>query len=106
MKRALAAMDRRPWTLAFFAALGTTLLVCGALPLAAPPELLDALVAAGDARLSLALLGVFACGLAVFRVLLRRRKLPEEELDEPAPPRPVSRPPPEAEPARNGGYLR
>lgn len=105
MKRLLAAMDRRPWTLAVFASAGATLLLCGALPLAAPPEVLDALIAFGDARLGLGLLGVFAAGLVMFRVLLRHRKLPEEELDEPAP-KAVETARREIEPPRNGGYLR
>lgn len=103
MKRFLAAMDRRPWTLAALAALGATLLLCGALPLWASPDLLDLLIAQGDARLALGLGLVFAGSLLLFRVLLRHRPLPEEQVDEM-----VSTPPPPAqreEPAR-GSYLR
>ena len=106
MKRLLATMDRRPWTLAALAALGATLLLCGALPLAASPELIDLLIAQGDARLALGVAGIFAGALLLFRVLLRHRPLPEEQIDQmgstPPPPASAQR---ETEPAR-GSYLR
>jgi len=102
----LATMDRRPWALAALAALGGTLLLCGLLPLAASPELIELLIAQGDTRLALGLALVFAGALLIFRVLLRHRPLPEEQVDEmvstPPPPASAQR---EAEPAR-GSYLR
>ncbi len=104
MRNPLSALSTKPWTVAAIASSGATLLLCGALPLLAPPELLDGLVAMGDARLELGLGASFAAGLFLFRVLLRRRRLPEEELDETPPPRAPEAARREVEPAR--GYLR
>src|SRR5207237_7060068 len=47
-----------------------------------PPELLDAGIALGDARLALGLAGVFAFSAGALRLLLRRRRLAEEQFDE------------------------
>ena len=85
MKRAakrLALLERRPWTLALIGAAGLTLLLPSALALYGPPELLDAGIALGDARLALGLAGLFAIGAGILRLLLRRRRLAEEQLDE------------------------
>jgi hypothetical protein len=105
MKRLLAAMDRRPWALAALASAGATLLLCGALPLAASAETLDALIELGDTRLGLCVAGAFALGVPAFRLLLWRRRLPEEELDDEPPARaPQASARREPEPSR--GYLR
>lgn len=104
MRNPLSALSMRPWTLAAIASAGATLLLCGALPLLAPPEFLDQLVAWGDARLELGLGASFAAGLLLFRVLLRRRRRPEEELDDAPPPKVPEAARREVEPAR--GYLR
>jgi len=72
---------------------GFTLLLPSALALYGPPELLDTAVALGDARLGAGLLGLFLVSTAILRLLLRRRRLPEEEVDE----EPFARP---AAPAR------
>lgn len=95
MKRArrhLFLLERRPWTLATIAGIGVTLLVPSALALYGPPELLDAAIALGDLRLALGLAAFFVASVAVLRVGLRRRRLPEEALDdEPAAATPPSR---------------
>jgi hypothetical protein len=84
----LSRLERRPWTLALIAAAGLTLLVPSALALYGPPDLLDAAVAAGDLRLGLGLTAFFLGSAGVLRLLLRRRRLPEEQIDEePAPAR-------------------
>jgi hypothetical protein len=78
-------LENKPWTLAVIGAAGTTLLLPSAAALFAPPEFLDGLILLGDARLLLALAGWFAASSCALRVLLRRRRLPEEEVDvEPA----------------------
>jgi len=85
MKRAgggLRRLERRPWALALLAGAGFTLLVPSALALYGPPELLDGAIALGDARLATALVALFAVSTAILRLLLRRRRLPEEEVDE------------------------
>jgi hypothetical protein len=85
--RRLALLERRPWTLALIGAAGLTLLVPSVLALYGPPELLDAGIALGDARLALGLAGLFAISAGILRLLLRRRRLAEEQLDEePIPP--------------------
>jgi hypothetical protein len=102
-RRSLLLLERRPWTLAVIAGAGVTLLVPSVLALYGPPELLDAATAAGDLRLVAALAALFAVSIAFFRVALRRRRLPEEALDdEPAPAAPATRdaPPIPAAPAR------
>jgi hypothetical protein len=102
-RRSLLLLDRRPWTLAVIAGVGATLLVPSALALYGPPELLDAATAAGDLRLGLGLAALLAASIAIFRVALRRRRLPEEALDdEPAPAAPATRdaPPIPSAPAR------
>jgi hypothetical protein len=80
--RRLSRLERRPWTLALVSAVGLTLLVPSALALYGPPDLLDTAVALGDLRLGLGLLAFFAGSAGVLRLLLRRRRLPEEQLDE------------------------
>jgi len=80
--RRLALLERRPWTLALIGAAGLTLLIPSALALYGPPELLDAGIALGDARLAFGLAGLFAISAGVLRVLLRRRRLAEEQFDE------------------------
>jgi hypothetical protein len=47
-----------------------------------PPELLDAAVALGDGLLGLGMAALFVGGTLVFRLLLRRRRLAEEAVDE------------------------
>ncbi|MGZ6124085.1 MAG: hypothetical protein ACXWLR_03940 [Myxococcales bacterium] len=91
-RRSLLRLERRPWTLAAIAGLGVTLLVPSALALYGPPELLDAAIAFGDVRLAFGLAGLFLASVALLRLALRRRRLPEEALDEdPAPAAPQSR---------------
>src|SRR4051812_34544770 len=91
-RRSLLLLERRPWTLAVIAALGATLLVPSALALYGPPELLDAAIALGDVRLGAGVAGLFLAAVAIFRVALRRRRLPEEALDDdPAPAAPANR---------------
>jgi len=80
--RRLALLERRPWTLALIGAAGLTLLIPSALALYGPPELLDAGIALGDARLVFGLAGLFAVSAGVLRVLLRHRRLAEEQFDE------------------------
>jgi len=82
LRRALATLERRPWPLATLAGLGFTAFVAGAVALFGSIELLDALVALGDAKLYglLALLFVASAGAA--RVAFRRRRRLEEDLDE------------------------
>jgi hypothetical protein len=74
--------ERRPWTLATIAAAGATLLVPSAAALFGPPEWLDAAVALGDVRLACALVTLFLASAALFRAAFRRRRLPEESVDE------------------------
>jgi len=83
--RRLSRLERRPWTLAVLAGAGITLLVPSVLALYGPPELLDAAVAFGDAGLAAGLAGLFAISTLCLRLLLRRRRLVEEELDEEPP---------------------
>jgi hypothetical protein len=80
--RRLALLERRPWTLALISAMGVTLLVPSALALYGPPELLDTAMALGDARLGFGLAALFAGSAGILRLVLRRRRLPEEQLDE------------------------
>jgi hypothetical protein len=95
-------LENRPWALAFIGAAGTTLFVPSTLSLLAPPEVLDTLILMGDTRLLLSLAGLFAGSACVLRVLLRRRRLPEEELDlEPPLPAPV-----QERAVSSRGYLR
>lgn len=79
-------LENRPWALALIGAAGVTLLVPSAVSLTAPPEVLEGLILMGDARLLLSLSGLFAGSACVLRVLLRRRRLIEEALDEAPPP--------------------
>jgi hypothetical protein len=81
-RRTLLRLERRPWVLAAIAGLGVTLLLPSALALYGPPELLDAAVALGDARLSLGLAALYLLSVAVLRVALRRRRLAEEAVDD------------------------
>jgi len=84
--RRMALLERRPWTLALISAAGLTLLVPSVLALYGPPELLDSAIALGDTRLALGFAGLFAFSAGILRVLLRRRRLAEEQVDEdPAP---------------------
>ena len=82
MGRRLLRLERRPWILALLAGAGITLLVPSALALYGPPEWLDAAASLGDANLVGALAGIFFVSTGVLRLLLRRRRLVEEELDE------------------------
>jgi hypothetical protein len=82
LRRAFVALERSPWILAVLAGLGVTLLVPSAIALFGPPELLDTLVALGDARLYASLLALFLLSACLGRVLLRRRRLLEEEVDD------------------------
>jgi len=84
--RRMALLERRPWMLASISAAGLTLLIPSALALYGPPELLDSAIALGDTRLALGLAGLFAVSTGILRVLLRRRRLAEEEVDEDGPP--------------------
>jgi hypothetical protein len=84
LRRGSQALHLRPWAVAVIAALGTTLLVPSALALLVPPELLDLAVALGDTRLALSLGALFAVSACVARLLLRRQRLPEEDLDDDA----------------------
>src|SRR3954467_9862535 len=80
--RWVEAVERAPWALAGIASLGATFLVSSALALLAPPEWLDAAVALGDRRLALALLALFAIGIAAFRLSFHRRRSAEDDLDD------------------------
>jgi hypothetical protein len=73
---------RRPWLFAVLGGAGATLLCAGGFALFAPPHLLDRAAMLGDAKLgaSLAALFVVSCGLS--RLLLLRRRLPEERVDD------------------------
>jgi len=82
LRRAFAALERRPWPLAVFAGLGFTLFVAGAVALFASVELLDALVALGDAKLYGALALLFVASACVARIAFRRRRRLEEDLDD------------------------
>jgi len=84
--RKMALLERRPWTLALISAAGVTLLVPSVLALYGPPELLDSAIALGDTRLALGLTGLFAVSAGILRLLLRRRRLAEEQIDEETPP--------------------
>ena len=81
LRRALAVLERWPWPLAVLAALGFTLLVASAVALLGSSELLDTLVAMGDARLSGALGLLFVVSACAARFAFRRRRRPEEDLD-------------------------
>ena len=83
--RKMALLERRPWTLALISATGVTLLVPSLLALYGPPELLDSAIALGDTRLVLGLTGLFAASTGILRLLLRRRRLAEEQIDEETP---------------------
>jgi hypothetical protein len=74
--------QRRPWLFALLGGAGATLLCAGGFALFAPPRLLDRAAILGDARLfgSLAALFAVSCGLS--RLLLLRRRLPEERVDD------------------------
>ena len=80
--RKMVLLERRPWTLALISAAGVTLLVPSMMALYGPPELLDSAIALGDTRLALGLTGLFALSAGILRLLLRRRRLAEEQLDE------------------------
>jgi hypothetical protein len=106
-RRSLFLLERRPWTLAVIAGLGVTLLLPSALALYGPPELLDAAIALGDVRLGLGLAALFFVSVAVLRVALRRRRLPEEAVDdEPAPAGPATRDAPTIPAAPARAHLR
>jgi hypothetical protein len=76
---------KRPWTIALIAAAGLTLLAAGAFALLAPTELLEAAVGLGDRRLWAALAAAFAVFAVLARLLLLRRRTPEDDVVEPAP---------------------
>jgi hypothetical protein len=96
-RRQFLLLERRPWTLAAIAGLGVTLLVPSALALYGPPELLDAAIGLGDVRLCSGLVALFLLSVGVLRAALRRRRLPEEALDE--------EPAPQADPARDDARI-
>ena len=97
----LPSLENRPWALAAIGAAGVTLFVPSTLSLLAPNDVLDGMILLGDTRLLLALCGLFAGSAAVLRVLLRRRRLPEEELDVDPLPAPV-----QERAVSSRGYLR
>lgn len=100
-RRTLLRLERRPWILAAFAGLGATMLIPSALALYGPPELLDSAIALGDARLRLGLAAFYVASVGIFRVALRRRRLPEESVDdEPLPVPPAAHDEMPAAPAR------
>jgi hypothetical protein len=74
--------QRWPWLLALAGGAGLTLLVVGGLALFGSPELLERAANLGDTRLACWLAGAFvvACGLC--RLVLVRRRLPEERVDD------------------------
>ena len=82
LRRALAWLERRPWPLAILAGLGFTAFVAGAVALFGSVELLDALVALGDAKLYGALALLFLASACAARIAFRRRRRLEEDLDE------------------------
>jgi hypothetical protein len=82
LRRAFAALERRPWPLAVFAGSGFTLLVAGAIALLGSAGLLDALVALGDATLYGALALLFVASTSAARIAFRRRRRLEEDLDD------------------------
>ena len=89
LRRNLLRLERRPWTLAIVAALGVTLLIPSGLALYGPADLLDEAILLGDLRLIGGLATIFVLSACFFRIALRRRRLPEEAVDEeraPAPP--------------------
>jgi hypothetical protein len=89
-RRSLVRLERSPWTLAVIAGAGATLLLPSVLALFGPLEWLDRAAAVPDAVLGCGLAGVFALSTALLRILLRRRRLAEEALDEePAPAAPA-----------------
>jgi hypothetical protein len=81
----LSGLDRRPWTLALIAGAGLTLLLPSALALYGPLDLLDTAVQLGNARLAAGLAVLFVFSTGCLRFLLRRRRLPEEEVDDEPP---------------------
>jgi hypothetical protein len=73
--------------MALLAATGSTLLLPSAFALLAPPELLDAAVELGDRKLCFCVAGLFALSAALARLVMMRRRTPEESLSEqPDPP--------------------
>jgi len=97
LRRALALLERRPWPLAILAGLGFTALVAGAIALFGSIELLDALVALGDAKLYGSLALLFVASACAARVAFRRRRRLEEDLDEIVFSAQPSKPPPPQE---------
>jgi len=82
LRRTFAALERRPWPLAVVAGVGFTLLVASAIALFGSVELLDALIAMGDARLCGSLGLLFVASACAARIAFRRRRRPEEDLDD------------------------
>jgi len=81
-RRMLVRLERSPWTLAVIAAAGVTLLLPSAAALFGPVEWLDRAATVPDATLVCGFAGLFALSAAFFRVVLRRRRLAEEALEE------------------------
>ena len=73
---------RRPWLFAVLGGAGATLLCAGGFALFAPPRLLDRAATLGDARLAGSLAALFAVTCCLSRLLLLRRRLPEERVDD------------------------
>ena len=82
LRRAFTALERRPWPLAIFAGLGFTLFVAGAIALFGSIELIDALVALGDATLYGSLALFLVASACTARIAFRRRRRLEEDLDD------------------------
>jgi hypothetical protein len=77
-----AFAQRRPWLFALLGGAGTTMLCASGFALLAPPPLLDRAASLGDARLAGVLAAVFVAGCGLSRLLLLRRRLPEERVDD------------------------
>jgi hypothetical protein len=73
---------RWPWLFAALGGVGATLLWAGAFALFAPPRLLDRAATLGDARLAGSLAAIFTVSCGLSRLLLLRRRLPEERVDD------------------------
>ncbi len=80
MKRALAALENRPWVASVLAAAGVTTFAGGAFALIAPADVLDAAVALGDRRLWSAVGALFVFAAAAARLALLRRRSQEDEV--------------------------
>jgi hypothetical protein len=80
----------RPWIVSLLGGVGLTALGVGAFALWASPALLDSAASLGERRLIEIVLAGLAVSWALCRLVLIRRPLPEERVDE-APQRPQPR---------------